>query len=372
MSLAVLTPSAQSIATLVDCLKNDQVVGVPTETVYGLAGNAFSPAAVARIFETKGRPTFDPLIVHVSPQFGTLEDLHAAGIIDAARLDARATAAIVILQKIFWPGPLTLILPKGPRIADLVTGGLDSVGVRMPAHPDLQNLLAALDFPLAAPSANRFGRISPTQATHVAEELGERIPYILDGGAASIGVESTVLDCSAGLPFKILRPGGIAREAIAAALGSAAIAASHEASQKSPGHLLSHYAPKKPLILLPARFSELSVAAGETIRSFIESLRSQGEVLGFLTFQSPPAQLRADFTSPHVFRQLTHSSAQARALPATDLSHSAQSLFAVLRELDDSAATVLIAESLKQADGLAPAIQDRLQRASSQRLAETK
>ncbi|MBK7751267.1 MAG: threonylcarbamoyl-AMP synthase [Flavobacteriales bacterium] len=161
-------------------LRAGQVVAIPTETVYGLAANAFDEAAVVRVFETKQRPAFDPLIVHVKDR----NQLERVAVVpaEAEPLIAR-----------FWPGPLTLVLPKRPEVPDLVTSGLDTVAVRMPAHPLTRQLLALLDFPLAAPSANPFGYVSPTTAQHVADQLGDRIPYILDGGPCDVGVESTII-----------------------------------------------------------------------------------------------------------------------------------------------------------------------------------
>lgn len=162
-------------------LRQGEVVAIPTETVYGLAGNALNPQSVARIFEVKQRPAFDPLIIHV-PDLTTARNY----------IDQLPQKAIALAES-FWPGPLTLVLPRKKIIPDLVTAGLDTVAVRCPAHPLAQQLLALLDFPLAAPSANKFGRISPTRAEHVIEQLGNEIPYVLDGGPCPVGVESTIV-----------------------------------------------------------------------------------------------------------------------------------------------------------------------------------
>src|SRR5690606_7520483 len=191
------TPIGTDVAQAAALLRAGAVVAMPTETVYGLAANAFDEAAVLRIFQVKQRPSFDPLIVHVRDR----EQLSPL----VARLPREAEA----LMEHFWPGPLTLVLPKTGRVPDLVTSGLDTVAVRMPAHPVAQALLRAVDFPLAAPSANPCGYVSPTSAQHVADQLGGKVPYILDGGPCTVGVESTILgwEQEAGA-WLLYRPGG--------------------------------------------------------------------------------------------------------------------------------------------------------------------
>ncbi|MDP1696997.1 MAG: L-threonylcarbamoyladenylate synthase [Xanthomonadaceae bacterium] len=225
------------IATAVAALRAGAVIGLPTETVYGLAADAMNPAAVARIFALKGRPVDHPLIVHIAgieqlPRF-------ARDIPDSARQLAAA----------FWPGPLTLIVRRQSNVPDAVTGGQNTVGLRAPAHPLAQRLLRAFDGGLAAPSANRFGRISATCAEHVREEFGEQVPLVLDGGPCTLGIESSIVDLSAALP-RILRPGAISRAQIEAIIGPVAVGVDGD-SPRASGTLAAHYAPHTPLRLLP-------------------------------------------------------------------------------------------------------------------------
>ncbi|HPQ59021.1 MAG TPA: L-threonylcarbamoyladenylate synthase, partial [Flavobacteriales bacterium] len=187
-------------------LREGGVVAVPTETVYGLAANAFDPEAALQVFAIKERPSFDPLIVHVGERN------------EVARVARDLPPGAEALMDAFWPGPLTLVLPRSAEVPDVVTSGLDTVGVRMPAHPLLRELLGQLDFPLAAPSANPFGYVSPTTAQHVADQLGDRVPYILDGGPCVVGVESTILGHESGR-WRLYRPGGIGMEDVTRVLG---------------------------------------------------------------------------------------------------------------------------------------------------------
>lgn len=216
-------------------LNAGEVVAVPTETVYGLAANALNPEAIAKIFESKQRPSFDPLIVHVSA-FQKLFEL-VTEIPDSAHRLAEA----------FWPGPLTMVLPKKSIIPDVVTSGLATCGFRVPAHPMMQKLLSALSFPLAAPSANLFGRTSPTRPEHVLEQLHGRIPYVLDGGACTIGLESTIVGFDEDENPVIYRLGGIETEAIRAVMPHTTVSLAVSGNPKAPGMLSSHYAPGKPL-----------------------------------------------------------------------------------------------------------------------------
>jgi L-threonylcarbamoyladenylate synthase len=190
-------------------LREGQLVGIPTETVYGLAANALDADAVLRIFEAKGRPHFDPLIMHLPDA-------------DAVKVHVRDIPPMALqLMDAFWPGPLTLVLPKQSHVPDIVTSGLDTVAVRVPSHPMTQALLRQLDFPLAAPSANLFGHVSPTTAQHVNAQLGDRIPYILDGGATTVGLESTIVGFEEGIPT-IYRLGGLGVEEIERVVGPSA------------------------------------------------------------------------------------------------------------------------------------------------------
>lgn len=220
-----------------DLLRRGEIVALPTETVYGLAANAFDATAVARIFEAKGRPAHNPLIVHVSG-VGMARECTTAW----PELAGRLAGA-------FWPGPLTLVLPRAAQVPDLVTAGGPTVGVRCPSHPLIQAVIRECGFPLAAPSANLSNRLSPTTAAHVQSQLGNAIPLIIDGGPSPVGIESTVLDLSVSPP-RLLRPGMIHAEALLAVTGAAI--GSHSASPaalKSPGLMAKHYAPRAPLVV---------------------------------------------------------------------------------------------------------------------------
>ena len=248
----ILPISSQSIDIAAEALRRGDLVAFPTETVYGLGGDATNDRAVARIFEAKGRPRFNPLIVH-------FPDRAAAEA--CVVFNDRATA----LADRFWPGALTLVLPrrKGCRLSLLVSAGLDTVAVRVPAHPDARRLLRTAGVPVAAPSANRSGRLSPTTAAHVVEDLGDAVAVILDGGPCAIGLESTVLDLS-GPRRTILRQGGIAQEEVEAALGEKVmVAGTDDTAPKSPGMLTSHYAPS-----LPVRLGATDRRPGEALLGF--------------------------------------------------------------------------------------------------------
>ncbi|RLS57318.1 MAG: threonylcarbamoyl-AMP synthase [Planctomycetota bacterium] len=313
-----------SLPQAVAALKRGELVAIPTETVYGLGGVALWPGTVARIFEVKGRPTFDPLIVHV-PTLDAVDE-----IVSSFPPAARSLATH------FWPGPLTLVLPKAAQIPDLVTAGLPSVAVRIPAHPFARELLERLALPVAAPSANLFGRVSPTTAAHVADQLGDQLDWILDGGPCSVGVESTVVSfAEAGVPC-LLRPGGISLEALEAVIGPVnwpqPITSEHPAvAQLAPGTLPQHYAPLTTISL-----GDLS----QTI--------PPGKI-GALAFQSCPR--------PERFAVVEILS------PLGDLAEAAAQLFAAMRRLDCAGLDAIIAERVPDY-GLGRAINDRLTRAA--------
>jgi L-threonylcarbamoyladenylate synthase len=238
----------------VDRLRRGGVVAIPTETVYGLAASALDRNAVAKVFAIKGRPTHHPLIVHLAA---------ASQLVGWGHVDRRAE----LLARAFWPGPLTLIVPRGPLALDAVTGGLDTVGVRVPAHPVALALLERFGGGLAAPSANRFGFVSPTSAEHVASDLAGEDIGLLDGGPCEVGIESTIVDVSGERPA-ILRLGAISRDAVEATLGEPVEVALHAARAKAPGQLASHYAPRARLEVVPAdrldeRRLELAHVEGE-------------------------------------------------------------------------------------------------------------
>jgi L-threonylcarbamoyladenylate synthase len=240
---------AAAVACAAELLRAGEVVALPTETVYGLAANALDPRAVAKIFSIKGRPAHNPIIVHVAD-------------LAMARSCSRAwPASADALARAFWPGPLTIVLPRAANIPDIVTAGGDTVGIRWPSHPFIQAVIRACGFPLAAPSANPSNQISPTNAAHVATSLGEKIPLIIDGGQAQVGIESTVVDLAAAPP-RLLRPGMISADSLNAALASANLqlaetpapeSPSSSAPLRSPGQLEKHYSPRARLVVLAWR-----------------------------------------------------------------------------------------------------------------------
>ena len=238
--------TGSSIERALEILRNGGLVAIPTETVYGLAGDASNEAAVRRIFEAKGRPADHPLIVHVAA---------AEQLADWA---ATVPTAAAILADTCWPGPLTLLVPRAVHVLSVVTGGRDTVGIRVPAHPLTTELLTRFGGGLAAPSANRFGKVSPTTAAHVIADLGSRVDYVLDGGACPVGVESTIVDCSVE-PSQILRPGGISSEEISELLNGALAAA--DGSSRASGMLASHYAPSARVVLADTVGEATAVAA---------------------------------------------------------------------------------------------------------------
>lgn len=304
-------------------LREEKLVAIPTETVYGLAGNAFSEKAVADIFSVKQRPVFDPLIVHTS----SLERLETL----ATSLPEQARA----LAARFMPGPLTLLLPKAAMIPDLVTSGSELVALRIPAHPVALALLQMLDFPLAAPSANPFGYISPTTAAHVAAQLGDKIPYILDGGACQIGLESTIVGFPDGGRPIVYRKGGLSVEAIEEVVGKVDVQAHSSSNPQAPGMLKSHYAPRVPLVL--GTREELAVAYPDAR-------------VGVLSFREKWKGISDDH--------------QEVLSVSGDYAEAARHLFAAMRKLDSLDLDLILAELLPEED-LGRAINDRLRRAAA-------
>lgn len=255
-------PGPEAVGRAARVLQRGGLVAFPTETVYGLGALLTERAALGRIFTVKGRPTTDPLILHASD---------AAG---AAAVTRAWPAAAEALAERFWPGPLTLVLARGPGVPDEVTAGGPTVGVRVPAHPVARALVAAAGAPVAAPSANRFGRVSPTSADHVVEELGDGVDLVLDAGSAPLGIESTVLDLTAAVPT-VLRPGAVTVEDLVAVLGEVRApqrqVVAEDDPATSPGRFLRHYAPATPVVLveggrdLARRLESAVVAAGRTV-----------------------------------------------------------------------------------------------------------
>ena len=359
-SSKILPPTPENIRKAAESLRRGEIGGMPTETVYGLAGSALDPRALAKIFEMKERPTFDPLIVHLpeSMKAGGIEALRDGNLVDSAALSFLARKQVKALIAAFWPGPLTLVLPKLPAVPDLATSGLPTVALRMPAHPVAQALLSSAGVPLAAPSANRFGRISPTTAEHVIDELGDRIAWVLDGGICDIGVESTVLSIDTEGRATVLRPGGLSRENIEAVTGPLSEKpAATSGAQQAPGMLESHYAPKKRLLLLESSFNNATI---ENDAAFKAALDTSPKSLGLLLISGDPQ------SSALHLSKWTSATVLARTLSVHgDLEEAARNLFSTLRELDQSDADLLLAEPCLLQRGLGFAIADRLRRASA-------
>ncbi len=328
-------PRGADVAHAAAVLARGGLVAFPTETVDGLGADAINSEALGRLYEVKGRPRSHPLIVHLAepaelPYWAS--KLPEVGFSLAAR---------------FWPGPLTLIVKRSPRVSVAATGGLDTVGLRVPSHPMARELLRAFGGGVAAPSANRFGRISPTTADHVAEDLGADIDYLLDGGACEVGVESTIVDITRGRAV-LLRSGGITRAQLEAQVGplhSPAAAAAHGAAPAAPGTLASHYAPQAMLLAVALEQVPVAVAAQH----------EQGEATGSPVRIAVLAPASAFATWPTL---------AAHAHPISDdLAAMAHELYAAMRDLDAAGFDVIVA-ALPAEVGLGEAVADRLRRAA--------
>lgn len=351
VSVDPLWPQPNVVAWAADLILTGQLVAFPTETVYGLGANAFDAAAVAKIFEAKGRPSSDPLIVHISG----LE-----GLIDVVPPPVAADPVVRALAAAFWPGPLTLILPRGERVPDIVTAGLPTVAVRVPNAPFAQKLIQEAGVPIAAPSANRFAHTSPTTAEHVMADLGGRIGAIIDGGLCTIGVESTILDISQ-RPFQLLRPGGVSQVALSEALYKAGIDvgvvekiryAGESETVSAPGQLLKHYAPDVPLIL----YIGPDAAIQRAIDQEAERRIAAGQKVGVLCVKED--------------MQAFDAALDALAIPISDLDDlkgGAQRLFDALRTLEGMGADVILTRAFPDT-GIGAAINDRLMRAAAGRV----
>ncbi len=308
-------------------LGNNNLVAIPTETVYGLAANALSEKAVVKIFEAKNRPSFDPLIVHVADvaQF----EKYAQNIPDIA----------LKLAEEICPGPVTFVLDKQPIIPHIVTSGHHTVGLRVPNHPLTLQLLQTLNFPLAAPSANPFGYVSPTMAQHVQDQLGQKVPYILDGGSCAVGIESTILDFSKGNK-KVLRLGGMSLEFLEGKLKTKLEVQTSSSNPNAPGMLVSHYNPGKKIFVGESINKLLDEHAGEFADARIG-------VLAFRDYQ------------PEIDKKL-----QRVLSPSGNLTEAAYNFFTMLRAFNTLPVDVVLAEWLPD-EGLGRAINDRLKRAST-------
>ena len=321
MSARILRGEA-GVYESVEELRRGGVVGVPTETVYGLAGNAFDPMALVKIFESKGRPLSDPLIVHL-PETGWLGRVVRFSSVEQQNLVERLAAS-------FWPGPLTLLLPRHPHLPELVTAGSDLVAVRVTAHSLFQQVIRGVDSPLAAPSANRFGSISPTSSEDVRIELGEFIGLILEGGSCDHGVESTIVSLG-NQEMSILRPGPITEDQLIKFGHIATL----DTPVNTPGSLPGHYAPKKDLQILNTDIKDSVIHPNA----------------GYLAFAEPAEEIRSRFSEIEILS------------PSGDLREAAVNFYGALRKLDSSNADILYAASLPEI-GIGVAIMDRMRRAS--------
>ncbi|MBH0175626.1 threonylcarbamoyl-AMP synthase [Fictibacillus sp. 23RED33] len=314
-------------------INKNEVVAIPTETVYGLAGNARSDDAIKRIFEAKGRPSDNPLIVHIS---------------DNSQLEGLVSSVSHTAQKLmdaFWPGPLTIVLPKGESVSERVTAGLSTVAVRMPDHEIALAVIAASDVPLAAPSANLSGKPSPTSAQHVYEDLKGRIPGIVDGGSTGVGVESTVVECTDDL-VTILRPGGITLEKLEKVVGAGRVAVdpgieNEKHAPKSPGMKYTHYAPDAPFVLVDG--------SQEFLQKLVDKEREAGKRIGILTTEERAGVYKADSVIP----------AGNRSNPETVAQH----LYEALRAFNEAGVDQIFGEVFPKT-GVGVAIMNRLEKSA--------
>lgn len=316
-SARILSPDEQGIAEAARLIRTGGLVAFATETVYGLGADATSPDAVAKIYAAKGRPAFNPLIAHVTG-------------LEAAQREARFSEPVLKLARAFWPGPLTLVLPlaEGASVCELARAGLPSVALRVPAHPVAQALLAAAGRPIAAPSANRSGRVSPVTAGHVLEDLADAIDAVIDSGPTSVGVESTIVACLDGPPV-LLRPGGVPRKDVEAICGP--LAEPEPGKIEAPGMLASHYAPRARL-----RLDATELREGEAGLDFGGRFRG---------------------ATGAIIRDLS---------PAGNLVAAAARLYLYLRELDATGAAAIAVAPIPD-DNIGEAIRDRLSRAAAPR-----
>ncbi len=311
----------QAIYRAAEIIKKGGIVAFPTETVYGLGADAFNAFAVARVFEVKGRPYFDPLIVHIaSPD-------------NIEKLVQEIPSSAKKLMERFWPGPLTVVLLKGKDVPDIVTAGLPTVAIRIPSHPVALSLIKESKCPIAAPSANPFGYLSPTTAEHVREQLGNRVDLILDGGPCQVGVESTIISFLEGRP-RLLRPGGVPLEEVESIIGRVEVNQTED-KPSAPGMLPRHYAPRTPIVL-------------DWNEENIELYKDKN--IGLLAFQEKRSHLR-----------FSHTEILSKK---GDLREAAANLFAAIRRLDALNLDLILAGPIPEI-GLGRAIMDRLRRASS-------
>jgi L-threonylcarbamoyladenylate synthase len=311
-----------------EIIKRGGIVAFPTETVYGLGADAFNPLAVARIFEVKKRPYFDPLIVHVA-NYNDLDNLVIEIPSNAKKLMER-----------FWPGPLTVVLLKKENVPDIVTAGLPTVAIRMPKHSMTLSLIELAGSPIVGPSANPFGYLSPTTAEHVQDQLGDQIDFILDGGPCEVGVESTIVSFFEKWPM-LLRPGGVPLEEIESIIGRVELSPGNKEKPSAPGMLPRHYAPRTPIVL-------------DWSKKNFDSY--SGKKIGLIVFQKPKNFLK--------FHQVEVLSEKG------DFREAAANLFSAIRRLDALNLDLILAEAIPEV-GLGRAIMDRLRRASGNQLIDS-
>jgi L-threonylcarbamoyladenylate synthase len=317
----IFTASSDTIKRASEIIKNGGLVAFPTETVYGLGADGLNPIAVAKIFESKKRPSFNPLILHIAERNNLSKLAH----INDERIER-------LIDK-FWPGPLTLVLPKKEVVPDIVTSGNPTVAVRMPNHPVAIELIKKSGTPIAAPSANKFGNLSPTEASHVYISLGEKVDMILDGGKCTVGVESTIIQFSDGNVL-LLRPGGLSVEEIENEIGKIKIVTKFSLRPNSPGQLLYHYSPSIPLYFLTK----------ENLEKYSD------KKIGALFFKS--INTKHDFTSIKILSE------------KGDMKEAAANLFKHLHDLEKEEIDLILAEPVKE-EGLGRAIMDRLKKGTN-------
>ena len=365
MKTLIFEPSNENLIKCSHALKASEIVAIPTETVYGLAANCFDEVAIEKVFKAKNRPTFDPLIVHVnindindSSKFPYLDYLVSLNLISLNQINDSQKTTYENLMKTFWPGPLTIIFPKSNLVPDLVTSGLQTVAIRAPKHLVAQNLIQLTNSPLCAPSANRFGRISPTKASDVYEELNGNIPYIIDGGECEIGLESTVVSISE-QSIQILRPGAITSELLQNATGIQIIErTNHNHTLNAPGMLENHYAPRKPLLL----FTDTKISK-ELISNCLKQLSKNN---ANLKISNCSLLLNNDSTKDSWLKILPIKVTDIFLLNNNENTEIAgKHFFETLRKADHSNSDCIIAEQFSDDQGIGHAIRDRLQKAST-------
>ena len=352
LSVDSAQPDPAVIEEAATALRHGQLVAFPTETVYGLGANALDATAVARIFEAKGRPATDPLIVHIA-HIGQLS-ICASHVPPAARK----------LGLAFWAGPLTIVLPKKPQVPDTVTAGLPSVALRVPSHRVARALMEMSGVPVAAPSANRFSRPSPTTAAHVLADLDGRIDLVIDGGPTDIGLESTIVDFTVDPPV-LRRPGGLTLEQIQAVVPEVVAVTrqgSADVAQVAPGQLTRHYAPRAELTLYTGPIDRVTTKVAADART----LAATGARVGIL---APEDDLLA--LAPELAALASAGRIEVRAYGArTDVNRAARELYSALRSLDETGVSHILATEIGD-EGLGLAIQDRLTRAAEGRVRRT-